>query len=488
MNIFAPISKVEPQEDGSLKVYGIATSEMLDKDREIIDYGSAKKAFGEWPGNIREQHDSKKAVGRALSVSPLDDQKAIALEAFISKGAPDTQAKVLDGTLRAFSIGGSSEKKLPEVVKGEDGSETTAMRVFLKRISEVSLVDSPCNPACSFQLVKADDEADVAKINDPKIVRSGSKFKVVDSDGKVYGTFANKNKAKKQLAALYAAKDKEKTDMPDNPEVQPEVPAVEKHDGCELLDVTSAINALGIIESLINVESSEEHNEPPEQIAALQVARQALKDFIASEVQEDESDEDGAVEEADKPEEVKGDPGHEGHQPEPAAASAPPGGAGADGPKCQKCGSAMKCDKCSKTMELADSPPADPAPEPPAPEQKADEPADEAGLFVSKLGALERRLSEFETVKADFDTYRKEAEADKASLQAQVEKLSKTVVEPGRPVMKGDDRIPVAAPAANPSALLGLSVQDILKLAPDADEKQIALRLAEAQTALLIKR
>ncbi len=384
MNIYAPITKTEKMEDGRLKVYGVATSETLDKDKEIIDYGSAKAAMLEWPGNIREQHDAKKAVGRALNVSPLDDSKAVELEAFISSGAQDTQAKVLDGTLSGFSIAGQSERKVPEVVKTDDG-EVQAMRIFMKRISEVSLVDSPANPSCTFSILKAD--------------------------------------AQEEPMA-------EPTEATPAPEAAAEVT---KYDGGEIADCMTALQALSFIEGLLLVETNEAHPEPPEQIASLKAAIAGLKAFIASEIQE-ESEE---VAEADKPADVAKDAGSVS--------------------LCYKMGDMDACQKahdkcvehgakCAKTdvdgslgivPAKADDPPPDVTKTDEAPQ-----PAPEAGLFVSKLEALEKRLADFDVAKADFETYRKEAEAEKAGLKAEVKKLSETIIEPGRPVFKGTDGKP----------------------------------------------
>lgn len=150
-----PIEKTEKLDDGRLAVYGVATSEALDYDGEVMDYDAAKAAFGAWPGNIREQHDPKKAVGRAIEVTADDDAKQISVKALISAGAPDTQAKLLDGTLSCFSIGGKVAKRVPEPVTKADGSVVTAQRVFVKSITETSVVDVGSNPDSGIAIVKA---------------------------------------------------------------------------------------------------------------------------------------------------------------------------------------------------------------------------------------------------------------------------------------------------------------------------------------------
>lgn len=153
-----PIMKSEKMEDGRLMIEGVATNEAIDHTNEIVDYESAKTAFADWKGNIREQHDPKKAVGKAIEVIADDASKQIIVKAFISKGAQDTQAKILDGTLSDFSIGGRVEKRVKEKVQKGDG-EVEVTRLIMKRISETSVVDSGCNPETSFSIVKADGDS-----------------------------------------------------------------------------------------------------------------------------------------------------------------------------------------------------------------------------------------------------------------------------------------------------------------------------------------
>ena len=65
MKFAFPISKTEKLEDGRLLIEGVATSEALDLQGEILDYEGSKRAFEKWAGNIREAHDPKKPVGKA---------------------------------------------------------------------------------------------------------------------------------------------------------------------------------------------------------------------------------------------------------------------------------------------------------------------------------------------------------------------------------------------------------------------------------------
>src|SRR5579885_403033 len=97
---------IEKIDEERREVWGRATREELDKQGDIVDFEASKAAFLEWPGNVREQHDPKKAVGTAIAVQPQDADQSIWVGVRVSKGAPDTWEKVKDGTLKGFSIGG----------------------------------------------------------------------------------------------------------------------------------------------------------------------------------------------------------------------------------------------------------------------------------------------------------------------------------------------------------------------------------------------
>jgi len=234
----APITKTELLEDGRLMVEGVLTSESLDKSNEIIDYASVKKAVGSWAGNMREMHQAV-AVGKATDIEFNDLDKQIIIKAFVSSGAPDTQAKILDGTLAAFSIGGKSAGKSTEkVMKGD--VEVTATRIMMGRISEASFVDVGCNPDTGFTIVKFDDVENDAPLDD------------------VIKMFADY--------------------------------------GSSVWDASRAIEALSMIGCLLDRETEE--NEP-EQVAVLKSAFESLKTFIASEIMETTESESETIEMSD---------------------------------------------------------------------------------------------------------------------------------------------------------------------------------------------
>ena len=79
-------------------VHGFATLDNLDKQDDIVTKAASLKAFERFRGNIREQHDPHKAVGRIVtfredSIYDAESAKAyngVFVSAYVSKGAEDT--------------------------------------------------------------------------------------------------------------------------------------------------------------------------------------------------------------------------------------------------------------------------------------------------------------------------------------------------------------------------------------------------------------
>lgn len=146
--LYLPITRINPEKR---EVTLTATAERLDAYKTVIGFDASKEAFSKWRGNIREMHDSHKAVGRALSVEPKEDTKEIDVTLRVSRGAEDTWQKVLDGTLTGASIGAKNGKWSETTWEGQTVP-------FLERydLVEVSLVDNPACPGCDVKIIRAD--------------------------------------------------------------------------------------------------------------------------------------------------------------------------------------------------------------------------------------------------------------------------------------------------------------------------------------------
>jgi|GEM_PF-5546269 len=176
LRLFLPIVKVDKERR---IVEGVATTEAVDKQGEVVDYMASKNAFSEWQGNVREMHEPK-AVGKAVEVIPDDSGKQIYVKAYISKGAEDTWNKVKEGILTGFSIGGQTVDKCVQIVKDtSSGSARQVTRITKYKLNELSLVDNPANPEATFALVK---RADNGQLEQTELVEDLQKVIVTDSD------------------------------------------------------------------------------------------------------------------------------------------------------------------------------------------------------------------------------------------------------------------------------------------------------------------
>jgi phage head maturation protease len=152
-NLSIPISKID--EDQRM-VWGIATSEAVDSQGDVVDYEASKAAFSAWLGNIREMHQPV-AVGKAIDIQFDDVNKQVMIGAKISESTDGENAwiKVKENVLTGFSIGGSVKKVAKEVAKDKNGNDTPVTRIMEYELSETSLVDSPANPEAMFIMVKS---------------------------------------------------------------------------------------------------------------------------------------------------------------------------------------------------------------------------------------------------------------------------------------------------------------------------------------------
>lgn len=168
-HLFAQLSKVTEQPDGTCIVRGRMTAEELDKSNEILDYAKSKPQIEKWRdetlaasggkslGNIRAMH-GKVAAGIATNIYFDDANKAVDLESHIV----DLQEakKCVAGVYTGYSIGGGYAERWPdEAIKG-------AFR-FVPTMVETSLVDKPCVASAVFSYVKADGTTEMRKFVDP---------------------------------------------------------------------------------------------------------------------------------------------------------------------------------------------------------------------------------------------------------------------------------------------------------------------------------
>ena len=155
--LYAEIAKMETQDDGTVKVWGYASSEAVDSDGEVIAAEAMKAAIPDYMkfGAVREMHGSN-AAGTAIEINVEDDGRTFFGAHIVD---PIAVTKVKTGVYKGFSIGGS--------VTARD--ELNKSQITGLKLTEISLVDRPANPDAVFTCFKADkpkDEEEAADKDD----------------------------------------------------------------------------------------------------------------------------------------------------------------------------------------------------------------------------------------------------------------------------------------------------------------------------------
>jgi hypothetical protein len=239
MRIWGDITKVSENDDGTLTVSGIASSEAVDSDGETVTATAMKEAIPDYMkfGALREMHQPI-AAGTAIACEVQEDGRTY-LEALVVDA--ESCRKVKAGVLKGFSIGGKVTKRNGKNKKVIEGI----------KLVEISLVDRPANPEAIIGLVKMEDTVDETTIT------SGPET---------------------QATGNAPAVDVEKAERLD---------IVKAWAGEEIMD---AGQALACLDALFWLWQKELSDGDAAQAADLEVACGRLRAFIASEIMEDNSD------------------------------------------------------------------------------------------------------------------------------------------------------------------------------------------------------
>lgn len=160
--LYAEIAKTEAQEDGTIKVFGYASSGAEDSDGETITADAMKAALPDYMkfGAVREMHDPKKAAGTAVEAEVQEDGRTWFGAHVVD---PVAVKKCETGVYKGFSIGG-------KVVERDNLNKRLIKGI---KLVEVSLVDRPANPEAVFTMFKAEtvdgqpgDEGESTEKND----------------------------------------------------------------------------------------------------------------------------------------------------------------------------------------------------------------------------------------------------------------------------------------------------------------------------------
>src|SRR6266567_7385852 len=134
MRLYGAIEKIEPQGDGTVRVHGIATSEAVDDEGEVIRADAMRAAIPDYmrfPA-LREMHQLT-AAGTTLEVEVGDDDVTRIVAHVVD---PVAISKVKNQVYRGFSIGG-------RVTQREVGKPKTITGLVLTKIPRCVLPATP---------------------------------------------------------------------------------------------------------------------------------------------------------------------------------------------------------------------------------------------------------------------------------------------------------------------------------------------------------
>jgi hypothetical protein len=172
---WAPITKTEKQDDGSIIVHGTAANPAPDRDGQKMDPAWLADAFPKWfaeSGNIREQHNVQRAVGRAVGYAQDGDNHMIAAHIVDPVAVTKVEARVLQG----FSVG----VKAPVVTFGDPAAPMGT--IVGGSICETSLVDRMSNPTTLFEIAKADAAGQLHAVDEPHVFTDWEDESLVKAD------------------------------------------------------------------------------------------------------------------------------------------------------------------------------------------------------------------------------------------------------------------------------------------------------------------
>lgn len=152
LDLFVSLAKVDLDQR---VVHGVATAEVPDRVGEICDYASTKPYFEAWSaeahavsggksyGALRAMH-GRVAAGKLTDIAFDDEGKRILVAAQIVDD--DEWRKVTEGVYTGFSQGGRYVKRWPD--------PETGLTRYTAEPNEISLVDLPCVPGATFEVIK----------------------------------------------------------------------------------------------------------------------------------------------------------------------------------------------------------------------------------------------------------------------------------------------------------------------------------------------
>lgn len=146
--LFANIQKVDENDDGTITVFGTASTETVDAQGEVVTKACMESALPDYfingTGPLRAMHQP--IAAGFVTKADVDANGNTNIEATVVDANEIQKVKL--GVYKGFSIGG---KALP------GGYDKATKTINKMRLTEISLVDRPANPEALISMWKGED-------------------------------------------------------------------------------------------------------------------------------------------------------------------------------------------------------------------------------------------------------------------------------------------------------------------------------------------
>jgi len=143
-----PLMKSAESTNDNWLIEGIATTEHLDRENDIILRDAVRKALDEYLANPILRYMHKEPIGRVLEARYNEDGLYVKAEVIKNQRNADIWALIENGVLRSFSVMGKIKKASLSKMGGK-----TVRKIEDIDLYEISIVDIPANSNTFFQVV-----------------------------------------------------------------------------------------------------------------------------------------------------------------------------------------------------------------------------------------------------------------------------------------------------------------------------------------------
>jgi HK97 family phage prohead protease len=147
------VKSITKDATGKIVIKGYANTPDKDRVGDVVLPSAFEKSLAEYMENpvVLFQHNWDKIIGKCVKAEVTDEGLYVEVEISGAKDVDDVRTKILEGSLKTFSIGYNE--------LDSDYDETKGINVVKElELLEISVVTIPCNPKAKFTTENTEDK------------------------------------------------------------------------------------------------------------------------------------------------------------------------------------------------------------------------------------------------------------------------------------------------------------------------------------------